>query len=128
MGNSNEHMNAYMKRRYKKRRERAITQLGGSCAVCGTCSNLEIDHVDPSKKDFTLAKASSYSEQRWQAELSKCQLLCSTCHKAKHASTAPCGTAARYWRGCRCEACRRANAAYSRERAAKRRSTTEETP
>lgn len=80
---SNSYMREYMKNRWKKRRANAIHLLGGICVNCGTTENLEFDHVDASYKDFSISRASSYSEERWLKELEKCQLLCHTCHLAK---------------------------------------------
>lgn len=110
----NEYMNSYMKNRYKKRREEALAQLGGKCVQCGAQENLEIDHIIPSDKGFTLAKKPSCSLDAWNEELAKCQLLCTSCHKQKHSSTAECGTPQKYWRGCRCLDCTKANTEYNR--------------
>ncbi len=79
-------MNLYMKRRWIKRRAAAVATLGGKCAVCGATKNLEFDHVDPATKVATIAKASSFSQVRFDAEVAKCQLLCVDHHRAKHAS------------------------------------------
>ena len=73
----------YMRERWARRRASAIQQLGGCCARCGVTDNLEFDHIDPSTKSFTIAKGSSASEVKFQAELEKCQLLCVECHKEK---------------------------------------------
>lgn len=109
----NAYMNNYMKERYARRREEAVAALGGKCVSCGTTENLEFDHIDPAGKDFAMARASAFSEKRWQAELAKCQLLCGDCHKAKHATQHPCGTVHRYWAGCKCGPCKGANSKYN---------------
>ena len=83
--NYNQWMNDYMKQRWAKRRAAAVHALGGCCARCGSTDALEFDHIDPSTKEFTIAKASSFSETRFQSEISKCQLLCRTCHIVKTA-------------------------------------------
>lgn len=111
----NRYMREYMLRRYVRRREEAIVLLGGRCVVCGAEENLEFDHINPEEKDFTIGSGSSFSDERWNKEISKCQLLCNTCHMDKHRSLHPCGTAQRYWAGCRCSECRAANAAHGRE-------------
>ena len=79
----NEYMNDYMKRRYSLRREKAIAKLGGKCVHCGSCNNLHFDHIDPSTKVATIARMSSMSAVKFNAEIDKCQLLCEDCHKAK---------------------------------------------
>lgn len=80
----NNYMNVYMKQRYEKRRKIAIALLGGQCNICGSIDDLEFDHIDPSTKVMTVARASSLSELRWNEEIAKCQLLCKICHRAKH--------------------------------------------
>ena len=83
MGNSNEYMKEYMKRRYYERRNYALNLLGNECAECGSKDNLEIDHTDKYSKTLDIAKMWSVNKQRFLAELSLCQLLCTDCHKAK---------------------------------------------
>lgn len=83
MANSNEYMKEYMLKRWKNRRAKAIEQLGGCCVRCNSTENLEFDHIDASEKSFSVSKFSSASEQKWQEEIKKCQLLCSSCHVIK---------------------------------------------
>ena len=83
MPNSNEYMREYMIRRWHKRRNDAIEQLGGKCINCGSSENLEFDHIDADLKSFPLSKFSSASKIKWQEELNKCQLLCHECHMKK---------------------------------------------
>jgi hypothetical protein len=74
----------YMRRYYRMRMDRAIAYLGGACAQCGSTEDLEIDHVDPSVKSFTIASAGwKKSWEILKAELQKCQLLCSQHHRVK---------------------------------------------
>lgn len=126
--NSNSYMNEYMKARYHRRREEALVQLGGVCTSCGSDEYLEFHHVDPNEKNFTLAKGSSFSEQRWQTELDKCHLLCNDCHVDEHRSDAECGTPRKYWAGCKCDDCKRAYNEYNQEYRRRRRSTVDENP
>ena len=77
------YMNLYMKNRYTKRRAEVVTRLGGICKQCGTTDNLELDHVDPTSKFKTIAKLSSASNVIFEAEITKCQLLCKDCHLEK---------------------------------------------
>jgi 5-methylcytosine-specific restriction endonuclease McrA len=76
----------YNLERYHKRMQEAYEMLGGACVICGSTEDLQIDHFDPAKKDFTLAKIWSASQERFLEELTKCQLLCWKCHLAKTAT------------------------------------------
>lgn len=81
----NNYMREYMLRRYYRRRGEAIEKLGGQCKSCGTTDDLEFDHIDPDQKEYSIAKIfTSGSEGKVQAEVAKCQLLCTDCHKKKH--------------------------------------------
>ena len=75
-------------KRRKKLRHKAIEYKGGKCQNCGynKCIDaLEFHHIDPSKKEFTIAHVSTPSWDRLKKELDKCILLCSNCHKEEHA-------------------------------------------
>ena len=100
----------WMRERYDKYRAHGIKALGGKCASCGADNHddLHFDHIDPSTKSFEVADKTNLSLGKWVAEVAKCQLLCSGCHKKKHGSKAEHGTARRYWTGCRCQPCRSA--------------------
>lgn len=76
-----------------------------ACEECGSTDRLELDHIDP--KDKTTHKIWSWSAERRDAEIAKCQVLCAECHKEKTRAQRP---PARhgygmYKRGCRCELC-----------------------
>lgn len=83
MANSNEYMNEYMKRRYKQRRELAMSILGKECAKCGSEVDLQIDHVYWTDKAFNFAKYWNCSKKKFLEELAKCQALCKDCHIEK---------------------------------------------
>ena len=73
-----------MSKRYYERRQKALQLLGNACAACGAEEDLHIDHVDPLNKTMNLAKRLHGAP--WveiEKELSKCQLLCKSCHEAK---------------------------------------------
>lgn len=57
------------------------------CAVCGEADirTLEFDHIDPSKKSFSISQAVKlgYSWESVLDEILKCRILCANCHK-KH--------------------------------------------
>lgn len=109
-----EYMRNYMRLRWRARREKAIQQLGGRCAVCGRGDTLEFDHVERHKKHFSIASFPSMNERDFQKELQKCQLLCGKCHSNKtqrelepvYAALRVHGTLGRYQAGCRCSACK----------------------
>src|SRR5689334_7949826 len=81
----NAYMAAYMKRWYDRRHAEAIETLGGHCSHpgCTETEDLEFDHIDPKIKTMTIAKMWTASEEKFQAELAKCQLLCSPHHLEK---------------------------------------------
>lgn len=95
---------------------KALDYLGGSCAVCGSTTNLEFDHVDPATKILDISSAihrECWSWIRLKDELDKCQLLCNEHHLVKTVESygeQPCGT---YWKyrkyKCRCQPCVVAN-------------------
>ena len=68
---------------YYARKKYFIESLGGKCIICGSVDKLEFDHIDPSNKEHTITSLLSYSEDKIKEELTKCQLLCHNCHKAK---------------------------------------------
>lgn len=106
------------------RKRRAAWFAGKRCAVCGSTERLELDHVDPGQK--TSHRIWSWSKPRFEAEVAKCQVLCSDCHKTKTygyspREHAPHGTRSHYRWGCRCAPCRRANAELEHERRTRKR-------
>ena len=104
------------------RKDRYMT--GRHCALCDRPHSREHPltphHRDPAQKEDH--RIWSWSPERIEAELAKCTDLCDDCHKAyelgKMIFAKPMihGTVQAYWRGCRCENCRAANAAYKRQR------------
>lgn len=80
-----------------------------SCVKCGSRDRLEIDHIDSNQKvDHRIW---SWSDERRNAELTKCQVLCFAHHREKtweiDRERAEHGTGARYQNySCRCEECR----------------------
>jgi 5-methylcytosine-specific restriction endonuclease McrA len=73
-----------LRRRYGRTwladRRAAWLKEHGPCR-CGSWEQLEVDHIDPAQKvDHRLW---SWSKERRDAELAKCQVLCHTCHLDK---------------------------------------------
>lgn len=100
---------------YEERKAHAIAYLGSKCVKCGTISNLEFDHIDPSLKSFNVLENWSIGWVRWMKEVDKCQLLCSSCHKLKTYGIAEHGTLRMYRKGCKCTSCKRANNLHARK-------------
>lgn len=80
-------------RHYIKKKARAllfIKKRGGVCEEC-KCDLIdanwkaEFHHIDPDKKDYNISSLLYHSDwDKIDNELSKCQLLCSSCHSKKH--------------------------------------------
>jgi len=75
--------------RQKKFKQQCIDYKGGKCVSCGykKCNNvLEFHHLDPSKKEFSIAhaKLTSFNE-KVKRELDNCALVCANCHREIHA-------------------------------------------
>ena len=72
-------------RRLIEAREKAIEYKGGKCEYCGYNKYrgaLEFHHKDPTQKDPMGLRA--YKLSRLFAEVDKCLLLCSNCHREEH--------------------------------------------
>lgn len=87
-GHSYDICNSCMVRERKNERKLwALEYKGGCCSVCGynRCVNaLDFHHIDKKQKDFTVGSNFSYSKERIKAELRKCVILCSNCHREYH--------------------------------------------
>lgn len=88
------------------------------CVVCGSIDRLEIDHINPDEK--ISHNIWSWSKDRREAELAKCQVLCFGHHLEK---------TQKWWEskkvhglnmyerhGCRCEICRQAKSEKNAQR------------
>jgi 5-methylcytosine-specific restriction endonuclease McrA len=76
---------AYLAEYRSARKQRYLEYLGGKCVECGSTDDLEFDHVDPQTRSFCVGFNSKSEDQVFQ-ELTKCQLLCHTCHLVKSAT------------------------------------------
>jgi hypothetical protein len=104
-------------REWRQRRWEAWLQEHGPCVRCGSWDDLQVDHIDPSKK--VSHRIWSWARDKREEELNKCQPLCGSCHKIKSGleRLPDHGTDSRYrhrTRKCRCNACRRAHAEANR--------------
>lgn len=121
-------MNAYQRRRYEERKAKALALLGGRCAECGARDSLEFDHIDPATKSFVVTtKFACLSWDSLKKELAKCQLLCTEHHKEKTLRDSGTvsgrdshGTLTSY-RYCKCDICRAAKSAHSKQYKAHRK-------
>lgn len=113
----------YHREYYKKRRQAIFDYLGGKCVECGTTENLEVDHINREDKSFHVSQRLSVKNN--SAELDKCQLLCTTHHKAKTSreqSGWTHGTTYGWMRKkCKCEECSAEKIAWTNRRNTKRR-------
>lgn len=74
-------------RHRQKRRLELIKIMGGKCAICGYDKNsaaLELHHINPLEKSYTLSAGNCRSIEEDIQEAKKCILLCSNCHREIH--------------------------------------------
>ena len=70
-------------------KQRIVQSFENKCGVCGynKCNDsLDLHHVDPSKKEFSISKirANPASWTKIVNELRKCILVCANCHREIH--------------------------------------------
>lgn len=138
---SSKENNSECKRKLLKGRKDAWFSKNGPCQHCGTWDNLQVDHIDPSQKAFSINWGIRIDVL--EIELAKCQALCKPCHikrsaeqkrkrieelKGRHPVSAAIrdggvpgifkhGTRNGYvYHRCRCEGCRKAMNDYATER------------
>ena len=111
---SPERMKSYQRKWIAGRKEYYKTKMG-PCLFCDTEENIEIHHLDPSRKESH--KIFSWREDRIEAELKQCIALCKGCHKKFHdllkRKPLEHGTLHGYQSyGCRCVECKKARSDY----------------
>ena len=78
----------WVRQRYRKDIIHRWKRMKG-CENCGYNANgvaLDLDHIEPGKKAFTVSEGRTISSKRWttvKKELSKCRVLCKNCHAVK---------------------------------------------
>jgi hypothetical protein len=113
MGYTGERKKEYQREWIARRREKFFA--GKNCVNCGSIDELQLDHIDrQTKVDH---KIWSWSKERREAEIEKCQILCYPCHKIKTASELWVGHGREEYRTrkCRCDICRDAQRDYARK-------------
>lgn len=110
-----EYHRLYNMRRYNKYIYEAKINLGGKCNQCGSLENLEFDHIDPATKTFSVSNWLGRTKFDFWEEVKKCQLLCNTCHIAKHAIAKNTHGTLSSYRYCKCILCKTAKASYMKE-------------
>jgi len=111
----------------KQVRDSWVEKFGGKCRICGSTDELEFDHVYHWEKEIPVGQLWSRRSEVIEAELAKCQLLCSPCHNLATAldrGYGQHGIEQRYKEGCRCRPCRDAQAAKMRRYRAKVKAST----
>ena len=74
------------KRAREKRRQLIDKLKSGPCLDCGHCFPpvaMDFDHRDPSCKHFQIAASGRIAEASVLAEVAKCDLVCSNCHRIR---------------------------------------------
>ena len=116
--------NQYFREYWAKRREFIVNYLGGKCDICGSTENLEIDHIDPSKKSFNISPFDALDKT--MSELEKCHLLCKKHHLEKTSSENSGFTHGTMYgwmrKKCQCDLCNRARRKFHDDRNEIRRS------
>lgn len=69
-------------------KKQALNYLGWECKICKLVDKdypqiYDFHHIDPTQKDFTIAKTSK-SLKKLKSELDKCIVLCANCHRREH--------------------------------------------
>ena len=76
----------YSANRTKQRKIEIVEYMGGQCVDCGLIDDpvvYDCHHLDPTKKDFSIAKTTK-TFKTLKPELDKCVLLCANCHRKRH--------------------------------------------
>lgn len=80
---------AAVQKRRDKLKQMAVEYKGGKCERCEyskSLNALDFHHKDRTQKDFGISKAGiTRSWNKVKAELDKCILVCSNCHREIHA-------------------------------------------
>ncbi len=84
--------NTYCIQRWIEKKIKAIEYKGNQCMDCGLHINnshysvFDFHHLTPNEKDYDWTKLRLKSNEAIERELNKCILLCSNCHRIRHAN------------------------------------------
>lgn len=76
----------FLARANKRTAEIAAIKLAAGCADCGYAEHsaaLDFDHRPDEEKCFGIGKASTRSWASVEAEMAKCDVVCSNCHRVR---------------------------------------------
>lgn len=79
----------HIKNFYTNRKEQIVYIMGGECACCGykkCISALELHHLNPSEKEFTISSNVNRAWEKVINELPKTILVCANCHREIHSN------------------------------------------
>jgi len=111
MYKNKEKQREYQKNWMRERRENFFKDK--KCIVCGSSDHLVLHHNDSSMKEEH--RIWSWSRKRFDAEMSKCSVMCQVCHNKLHANQRKKHGRSRYFAGCRCPICVKAQNDYNRK-------------
>lgn len=77
----------HLKRANALRKDRILYVMGEKCCICGynKCkAALDLHHINPDEKEFSLSNQCSISWEKTVNELKKCVLVCANCHREIH--------------------------------------------
>lgn len=80
------HVDAVRNLRLRRKKE-AVAYLGGKCVKCAynkCVGALHFHHKNPEQKEFGIGKWITFSWEKIQKELDKCEILCANCHAEHH--------------------------------------------
>ena len=73
--------------RLRKIKQQCVDYKGGKCVQCGYnkyIGAIDFHHLDPTQKDFGIARNQKNFGESHKKELDKCVALCSNCHRIEH--------------------------------------------
>ncbi len=80
----------HVKLKRKRIKKQSVEYKGGKCEWCGynkCIEALEFHHLNPDEKDFSISvDGNTRSWEKTKAEIDKCLLLCSNCHREAHSN------------------------------------------